>query len=209
MRLDVPLADVIDSAVSTHPVYPLQQPDAAVILILNSAATEEQIEHVLERVESLGLQAHLSRGTHRTIVGIIGDEDKLQAEPLTAIPGVQKVVPVLPPFKLASTDAHPEPSVVDVSGTLIGGGNLGMIAGPCAIESADQMRTIAGAIKDAGANMLRGGAYKPRTSPYSFQGLGEDGLKILREVGDQFGLPVVTEITDPRNVELVAEHADM
>jgi len=180
-----------------------------VIIILKSEASDEQVQHVLERVESLGLQPHLSRGTHRTIIGVIGDEDKLRAEPLLAIPGVQEVVPVLPPYKLASREAHPESSVVDIGGVLVGGGNLGLIAGPCAVESVERMRSIAASIKSAGANILRGGAYKPRTSPYSFQGLGEDGLKILREVGDEFGLPVVTEVTDPRNVELVTQYADM
>ncbi len=179
------------------------------ILILKSNATDEQIEHVLERVEAMGLQHHLSRGTYRTIVGIIGDEEQLREEPLRAIPGVAKVVPVLPPYKLASRDAHPEASVVDVSGVKIGGGYLGMIAGPCSVEDRDRMFRIAEAVCDAGANLFRGGAYKPRTSPYSFQGLGEEGLKLLREVGDKFGLPIVTEVTDPRLVETVAEYADM
>ncbi len=179
------------------------------ILILKSNATDEQIEHVLERVEAMGLQHHLSRGTYRTIVGIIGDEEQLREEPLRAIPGVAKVVPVLPPYKLASRDAHPEPSVVDVSGVKIGGGYLGMIAGPCSVEDRDRMFRIAEAVCESGANLFRGGAYKPRTSPYSFQGLGEEGLKLLREVGDKFGLPIVTEVTDPRLVETVAQHADM
>lgn len=181
----------------------------AVILILTSRATDQQIEHVLERVEALGLKAHLSRGTYRTIVGIIGDEEKLREEPLRAIPGVAQVIPVLPPYKLASLEAHPEPSVVDVSGVKIGGGNLGMIAGPCSVEDRDRMFRIAEAVRDAGANLFRGGAFKPRTSPYAFQGLGEEGLKILREVGDAFGMPVVTEVTDPRCVKLIAEYADM
>ena len=179
------------------------------ILIVKSNATDEQIEHVLERVEAMGLQHHLSRGTYRTIVGIIGDEEQLREEPLRAIPGVAKVVPVLPPYKLASRDAHPEPSVVDVSGVKIGGGYLGMIAGPCSVEDRDRMFRIAEAVCESGANLFRGGAYKPRTSPYSFQGLGEEGLKLLREVGDKFGLPIVTEVTDPRLVETVAQHADM
>lgn len=179
------------------------------ILILKSDATDEQVDHVLERVEKLGLQAHLSRGTHRTIVGIIGDEDQLRAEPLMAIPGVKEVVPVLPPYKLASLEAHPQPSIVDVGGVKIGGGHLGMIAGPCAVESEERMHNIAAAIKKAGANLLRGGAYKPRTSPYSFQGLGEEGLRILRDAGKAHGLPVVTEVTDPRLVEKVAEYADL
>ncbi len=179
------------------------------ILILQSRATDEQIEHVLQRVEALGLQAHLSRGTYRTIVGIIGDEEKLIEEPLRAIPGVAQVIPVLPPYKLASLDAHPEPSVVDVGGVKIGGGHLGMIAGPCSVEDRDRMFRIAEAVRDAGANIFRGGAYKPRTSPYAFQGLGVDGLKLLREVGDHFGIPVVTEVTDVRCVDVVAEYADM
>ena len=179
------------------------------ILILRSDATDEQINHVVQRVEELGLQAHLSRGTYRTIVGIIGDEDKLRAEPLLAIPGVAEVVPILPPYKLASREAHPQPSIVDVSGVKIGGGQLGMIAGPCAVESIERMEAIAAAVKKSGANILRGGAFKPRSSPYSFQGLGVDGLKILRDAGDQFDMPVVTEVTDPRSVEVVAEHAHM
>lgn len=179
------------------------------ILILDSRATDQQIEHVLERVESMGLQHHLSRGTHRTIVGIIGDEDKLREEPLSAIPGVSQVVPVLPPYKLASNDAHPAPSVVDVSGVKIGGGNLGMIAGPCSVEEPDRMHRIAEKVAASGANLFRGGAFKPRTSPYAFQGLGEEGLKLLRDVGDKFGMPVVTEVTDPRLVELVSQYADM
>lgn len=179
------------------------------ILILQNKATDGQIDHVLARVEELGLQHHLSKGTHRTIVGIIGDEDKLREEPLRAISGVAEVIPVLPPFKLASIDAHPDPSIIDVSGVKIGGGNLGMIAGPCSVEEPDRMFRIAESVAASGANLFRGGAYKPRTSPYAFQGMGEDGLKLLREVGDKFSMPVVTEVTDPRLVELVAGYADM
>ena len=136
---------------------------------------------MLERVEALGLQHHLSRGTFRTIVGIIGDEEKLRDEPLRAIPGVAQVIPVLPPYKLASRDAHPEPSVIDVSGVKIGGGHLGMIAGPCSVEDRDRMFRIAEHVCESGANLFRGGAFKPRTSPYAFQGMGEEGLKILRD----------------------------
>src|SRR6185369_8665360 len=122
---------------------------------------------------------------------------------------VAEVIPVLPPYKLASNAAHPEPSIVDVSGVKIGGGNLGMIAGPCAIEGAERMDAIAAAVSKAGANILRGGAFKPRTSPYAYQGMGEEGLKILRDVGDKYGLPVVTEEMDPRKVEMVERYADM
>ena len=179
------------------------------ILILKSNATDDQVDHVLKRVEDMGLQHHLSRGTHRTIVGIIGDEDKLREEPLRAIPGVAKVVPVMPAYKLASRDAHPEPSVVDVSGTKIGGGHLGLIAGPCSVEDRDRMFRIAERVSKSGANLFRGGAFKPRTSPYAYQGMGVDGLKLLREVGDKFNMPVVTEVTDPRLVEVVSEYADM
>ncbi len=179
------------------------------IIVLKPDVTEEQIQHVIERVESLGLRAHLSRGTYRTIIGVIGDETKLQAEPLAAIPGVAEVVPILPPYKLASREAHPLPTVVDVAGVKIGGGHVALIAGPCAVESYEQMETIAAAVRRAGASILRGGAFKPRTSPYSFQGLGEEGLRILRAVGDQFGMPVVTEVMDPRRVELVSQYADM
>jgi 3-deoxy-7-phosphoheptulonate synthase len=180
-----------------------------VIIVLKPNVTEAQIEHVVARVEALGLKAHLSRGTFRTIVGVIGDEAKTQVAPLEAIPGVAQVVPILPPYKLASLEAHPEPSVVDVAGVKIGGGYLGMIAGPCAVENADRMDKIASAVKAAGANILRGGAFKPRTSPYAFQGLGEDGLKILRETGDKYGMPIVTEVMDPRRVELVDRYTDM
>jgi 3-deoxy-7-phosphoheptulonate synthase len=158
-----------------------------VIIILKSDVTDSQVKHVVDRVEALGLKAHLSRGTYRTVIGVIGDEAKLQAEPLRAIPGVADVLPILPPYKLASLDAHPEPSVVDVSGVKIGGGSLAFIAGPCAVEDIERMRSIAGHVRAAGANILRGGAYKPRTSPYAFQGLGEEGLQILRDVGQEFG----------------------
>jgi 3-deoxy-7-phosphoheptulonate synthase len=180
-----------------------------VILILESSATDAQVQHVVDRVESLGFKAHLSRGTFRTIVGIIGDEHQLSSEPLKAIPGVADVIPVLQPYKLASREAHPEPSIIDVSGVKIGGGHLGMIAGPCSVEEPDRMYRIAEKVRESGANIFRGGAYKPRTSPYAFQGMGEEGLKLLREVGHKFGMPVVTEVTDPRLVDLVSEYSDM
>lgn len=179
------------------------------IIILKSGVSEAQIDHVVQHVESLGLRAHLSRGTYRTIIGVIGDEARLQSSPLKAIPDVADVIPVLPPYKLASLDAHPEPSIVRVGKVQIGGSRLALVAGPCAVESFERLDEIAGAIRAAGANLLRGGAFKPRTSPYAFQGLAEEGLKILREVGDKHGLPVVTEVMDPRKVELVDRYADM
>ena len=179
------------------------------IIILKPGVTDEQVEHVIRRIESLGLKAHPSRGTYRTIIGVIGDEEKLQSEPLQAIPGVADVVPVLPPYKLASREAQPEASIVEMRGVKIGGGHLGMIAGPCAIETAERLDQIAAAVCRAGANILRGGAFKPRTSPYAFQGLGEEGLKILRDTGDKYGMPVVTEVMDPSRVPLVEKYTDM
>ena len=179
------------------------------IIVLKQDVTEAQLEHVVARIEALGLQTHLSRGTFRTVIGVIGDEERMQAAPMQAIPGVAQVLPILQPFKLASRDAHPQPSVVQVGEVKVGGGYLGMIAGPCAVESPDRMDRIAGAVAAAGANILRGGAFKPRTSPYAFQGMGEDGLKILRDTGDKHGMPVVTEVMDPRRVELVERYTDM
>src|SRR5947209_13545350 len=179
------------------------------IIVLRPNCTAEQIDHILERIQELGLKPHLSQGQLRTIIGVIGDEDKLQVQPLAAIPGVEQVFPILKPFKLASREFHAQDSVVQVGRLRIGGGALAMIAGPCAVENAEVLDEIAGHIKAAGANILRGGAFKPRTSPYSFQGLGEAGLKILRDVGDRHAMPVVTEVMDPRQVDIVARYTDM
>ena len=179
------------------------------IIVLKPHSTPEQIQHVLERIEQLGLTPHLSQGVSRTIVGVIGDEDKLRVEPLQAIEGVEQVVPILKPFKLASREFHEADTVVEVRGVRIGGGHLAMIAGPCAIESEARLLEIAEAVRDAGANVLRGGAFKPRTSPYSFQGMGEEGLRILQAVGERFGMPTVTEVMDPRQVEMVEKYADI
>ena len=137
------------------------------------------------------MQTHLSKGTFRTIVGLIGDESKVSGDQLRTFSGVEDVVPVLPPYKLASLEAHPQPSIVNVAGVAVGGSNLAMIAGPCSVETEERMHSIARSIKAAGANILRGGAYKPRTSPYSFQGLGPEGLEFLRDAGREVGLPTV------------------
>jgi 3-deoxy-7-phosphoheptulonate synthase len=187
------------------------------IIVLRPDSTENQIDHILERIRELGFKPHVSRGQLRTIIGVIGDEDKLQAEPLSAIPGVEQVLPILKPFKLASREMRQADTVVEVGSAAgpevppvkIGGGGLLMIAGPCAIESAEILDTIATQVKAAGANVLRGGAFKPRTSPYSFQGLGERGLEILRDVGHAHHMPVVTEVMDPRQVDVVHRYADM
>src|ERR1700755_1651867 len=179
------------------------------IIVLKPHASSEVVDHVLDRITALGLPPHLSQGVSRTIIGVIGDESKLQVEPLQAIPGVEQVVPILKPFKLASREFHPADSVVEVKGGKMGGGHLAVIAGPCAIEGESLLMEVAARVRQAGANILRGGAFKPRTSPYSFQGLGEDGLKMLRATGERFGMPVVTEVMDPRQVELVERYADI
>ena len=180
------------------------------IIVLKPDCTDDQRQHVLEMIESLGLSYDLSQGPYRSIIGVKGDEDVLRESAIQAVTGVEKVVPVMKPFKLASREFQAEDSVYDLGhGVKVGGGNLLMIAGPCAIEDEQTLRGIAESVKDAGANCLRGGAFKPRTSPYSFQGLGKEGLEILRRVGDDLGMPVVTEVMDPRLVEQVAEYSDV
>jgi 3-deoxy-7-phosphoheptulonate synthase len=179
------------------------------ILVLRPDATQEQIDHLLARVAELGFTPHVSRGEQRTIVGVIGDETKPQSETFGAIPGVEQVLPILKPFKLASREFRKADSVVAVGKVKFGGGHFAMIAGPCAVESFEGLDRIAARVKAGGATLLRGGAFKPRTSPYSFQGMGEEGLRILRAVGDKHGMPVVTEVMDPRQVGLVERYADM
>jgi 3-deoxy-7-phosphoheptulonate synthase len=179
------------------------------IIVLKPHPSAETIRHVIERIEELGFVPHLSQGVSRTIIGVIGDEEKLAVEPLQAIEGVEQVVPILKPFKLASREFHAEDSVFEIKGIKVGGGHLAMVAGPCAIESEEVLVDIAAKVREAGANILRGGAFKPRTSPYSFQGLGEDGLKILKATGERFGMPVVTEVMDPRQIDMVERYTDM
>ncbi|MBI3408153.1 MAG: 3-deoxy-7-phosphoheptulonate synthase [Planctomycetes bacterium] len=179
------------------------------IIVLRPNVTQGEIDHVIERIHELGLKPHLSKGEHRTIIGVIGDENKIRAEPLQAIAGVEQVLPILKPFKLAGREIHQADTVVQVGRVRIGGTAMAMIAGPCAIEGAEILDTIAGLVKKAGANILRGGAFKPRTSPYSFQGLGEEGLKMLRDVGQRHQMPTVTEVMDPRQAPLVDRYADM
>jgi 3-deoxy-7-phosphoheptulonate synthase len=181
-----------------------------VIIVLKPNSTSEQIDHIVSTIHEMGLKTDVSRGIKRTVIGVIGEEDILRNAPLQAIPGVEEVVPILKPYKLASREFQSEDSVIDVGrGVKVGGGSLGMIAGPCAIEGREILLEIARHVKAAGANILRGGAYKPRTSPYSFQGLGEEGLKILRDVGDELEMPVVTEVMDPRQVPLVDQYTDI
>ncbi len=180
------------------------------IIVLQSNATEENIRHILEKTEAMGLRANVSRGAERTVIGLIGPEDKLQVVPLEVFPGVERVMPVLAPYKLVSREFKGMASEVKLGGTAVAGGKrLVVMAGPCAIEGYDMLLSIAKKVKAAGANMLRGGAFKPRTSPYDFQGMGEEGLKILKAVGKEAGIATVTEVMDPRDVELVAGYADM
>jgi 3-deoxy-7-phosphoheptulonate synthase len=179
------------------------------IVVMKQNAAQSQIERVTERVEELGLRTHLSQGEERTIIGIIGDERPVNLEMFERMDGVERVIRVLQPFKLASRDFRPEDTVVTVNGTKIGGRQVVVMAGPCAVEDRVQMREAAQSIKEAGVQILRGGAFKPRTSPYSFQGLGQEGLEILVEVSEEFGLAIVTEVMAPEDVPLVAAHADI
>lgn len=179
------------------------------IIVLKPGASEKEIKHLLERVEELGLKHMVSRGVERTIVGVIGEEDVLRVQPLEAFPGVEKVMPVLKPYKLVSREFRPEDSKINIKGIEVGGRKVVVIAGPCSVENKKMLKSIAKEVKQFGALMLRGGAFKPRTSPYAFQGLGEEGLKYLREVGDELDIPIVTEVMDTRDVELGVKYADV
>ncbi len=183
------------------------------MIVMKPTATEEEIQAVIERIEAVGARAHPSRGEEVTVIGAIGDRERevqVAELGLETAPGVDRVVPILKPYKLASKQFnHDEPSVLRIAGTRVGGEHFTLIAGPCTVESRDQTMTAAHAVKEAGATMFRGGAYKPRTSPYAFQGLGEEGLAILAEARALTGLPVVTEALEPEQVPLVAAYADM
>ncbi|MCS6965136.1 MAG: 3-deoxy-7-phosphoheptulonate synthase [Thermoflexus sp.] len=179
------------------------------IIVMKHGATPQQIANVVAQIEGMGFRAHLSQGVERTIIGIIGDERPLNPDQILFWEGVERVVPILRPFKLASRDFQPEDTTVNVNGVVIGGTKVVVIAGPCAVEGREQLLEAAHAVKAAGASMLRGGAFKPRTSPYSFQGLGVEGLRLLAEAREQTGLPVVTEVMAPEHVPIVAEYADV
>ena len=180
------------------------------IIILKPDATENQINHIVEKAEKLGLKVHLSRGVERTIIGLIGPEDVLQVTPLEVFPGVERVIPVLAPYRLVSRGFKKEDSVVAVNEQVkIGGKRIHVMAGPCSIEAAESIRALARKVKKAGATILRGGAFKPRTSPYDFQGLGEEGLKYLAAAGREAGMATVTEVMDPRDVGLICRYADI
>jgi 3-deoxy-7-phosphoheptulonate synthase len=179
------------------------------IIVLKPEATEQDIEHLVDRLRSLGLKSQIMKGEERTVVGVIGDERILQGQPLSVFPGVESVTPILAPWKLVSREFQPHDSVIEVAGVSIGGQKITVMAGPCAVEKLEITVGIAKEVANAGATVLRGGAYKPRTSPYSFQGLGQEGLGFLAEARKQTGLPVVSEILDARDLEYFLEHADI
>jgi 3-deoxy-7-phosphoheptulonate synthase len=182
-----------------------------VIVVMKAHSTAADLENVVKMVEALDYRAHIIRGIERTVVACVGEErgEARSLQHLESVSGVERVMPVLRSFKLASREVRPEGSIIDVGGILIGGKRLAVMAGPCAIESGPQIEGAATAVKRGGAHLLRGGAYKPRTSPYSFQGMEDEGLYLLENAGRRVSLPVVTEIMDTQDVELVAEHADM
>ncbi len=179
------------------------------VVVMEKNATQEQIEEVIRHLKKEGLGVHISRGQERTVIGAIGDCRKVSTEGFLALPGVEKVCRINKPYKLAAREFKWEDTEVSVGGTQVGGGALAVIAGPCAVESREDYMKVALAVKEMGATMLRGGAYKPRTSPYSFQGLGVEGLEVLAEARQLTGLPVVTEVMDVRSVEVVARYADV
>jgi len=179
------------------------------IVNMSEGATEEQITHIIDRIREAGYQPHVTRGTERTIVAAVGSGRRHEIEALQVAPGVDNVVAIAQPFKLVSRMVKPHRSIVRVGEAAIGGDTVVVIAGPCSVESREQLISTAHAVKKAGASLLRGGAYKPRTSPYDFQGLGEEALKILREASEETGLPVVTEVMGTEDVELICEYADM
>jgi 3-deoxy-7-phosphoheptulonate synthase len=179
------------------------------IIITQPNATEEQIEQVVARVREYGLEAQISRGASRVIIGVIGAEARIREKPFAAMPGVEAIVPVETPYKLASYESRGVASTVEICGVSVGGdAAVALICGPCSVESREQLLSIARTVKDCGARILRGGAFKPRTSPYSFQGLREDGLRFLADARNETGLPVITEIMDARDLPIVERYAD-
>ena len=179
------------------------------IIVMSPRATQENVDRVMSKIEQAGLHIHPSRGEDRLIIGVIGDKKAISALEMNMMEGVEKTVRITEKYKLVSRDFHPANTIVDVAGFPVGGEQLAIMAGPCSVESYDQLYEIAVAVKAAGAQFLRGGAFKPRTSPYDFQGLGLEGLKILRDVADRTGLRVVTEIVDKDDLEAVSEYADL
>ncbi len=179
------------------------------IIVMKKGSSAKQVSGVVARVEALGYRVHLSEGEERTIIGVIGDDRPIDRTHFEMLDGVEKTVPILKPFKMASRDMHPQDTIVSLDGIKIGGPQVIIMAGPCSVETREQIVETAQAVKEAGAQVLRGGAFKPRSSPYSFQGLGEEGLELLAEARQITGLPVVTEVMSPEQVPLVVRYADM
>ncbi|MBI4216826.1 MAG: 3-deoxy-7-phosphoheptulonate synthase [Chloroflexi bacterium] len=179
------------------------------IVVMKKSATQAQLDEVLRRITDIGLSGHLSQGIERTVVGVVGQTHPELKDMLEMLAGVEDVIPISRPYKLSSREFQPESTVVQVGGVSVGGGELTVMAGPCAVETEEQVLSTARAVKAAGANILRGGAFKPSTSPYSFRGLGEEGLKILATARKETGLPLITEVLTVRDVELVARYADI
>ena len=179
------------------------------IIVMERTASAQLVDAVTDRLKQLGFDIHLSVGVERTIIGVIGEKRPEYVEQLAAMTGVESIVPILRPLKLAGRESHPEPTPVQVGDITIGGDEIVVMAGPCAVESEEQLLAAAKEIKAAGAQILRGGAFKPRTSPYSFQGVEEEGLRILVRAREETGLPIVTEVVNPRDIELVEKYADM
>ena len=179
------------------------------IVVMDKNVSQKNLDHLVDIIEKEDLEVHISKGKMKLIVGVIGDETKLDKQVIQSLGFVEKVMPIQKPYRRASREVQPENSIVDVKGVKFGGKDIVMIAGPCAVESEDQMFVVANALKKMGVKVFRSSAYKPRTSPYAFQGLGEKGLKIIDKVRKETGLIVETEVMDPRNVELVAKHVDM
>jgi 3-deoxy-7-phosphoheptulonate synthase len=178
------------------------------IIVTKPGASEEQIQHIVDRIKEWGLRPEVSRGAVRVVIGVVGPEDIIREKPLAAIPGVESVTPVLKPYKLVAHEFRQTASLVKVGNVIVGGPEVVVMSGPCSVEGREQLISIANDVKKAGARILRGGAFKPRTSPYSFQGLGIDGLKLLAEAREATGLPVITEIMDTKDLDVIEKYAD-
>ncbi len=179
------------------------------IVVMEKSSSDQQIEHIANRISELGLKSHIIRGTERTVIAAVGDDRKIKVESFESYPGVAEVLPILAPYKMASREVRPDLSQVKVLDFRAGNGAVGVMGGPCSVESEEQIVSCARAVRDAGGTALRGGAFKPRTSPYAFQGMKEDGLKLLALARQETGLAVVTEVMSPEDVELVAKYADI
>ena len=175
------------------------------IIVMNNSATDEEISFVVSRIKEKGLDASISKGTEKTVIGAVGDERLLDPKLLDNLPGVEQALRIVKPYKIVAREWHPEDTVIEINGHPIGGKNIQVISGPCSVETPDQMKNAAEGVKAAGVKIMRGGAFKPRTSPYSFQGTGFEGLEMFREAADNAGLPIVTELLDVRHLDKFLE----